>query len=74
MKWRIIVYKCSFCGELIGVACDEKLRYYDDTDMMEHCSECMATTDDFDKVKEVEVEAETLPEAIDKAIRGLMSD
>ena len=64
----MIVYQCEYCGALVGVACDEKLRYYDDSDLTEHCSECVATVEDFRKIRVVEVKADTLSEAIDKAI------
>ena len=74
MKWRIVIYRCQMCGELVGVACDEKLRYYDDSDMTEHCMECIATMDDFDEIKEVEIEAETISEAVEKAKREVTSN
>ena len=68
MRLRVIVYQCEYCGALVGVVSDEKLIYYDDSDLTEHCSECMATVEDFRKIRVVEVEADTISEAIDKAI------
>ena len=68
-KYRILVYRCRICDEFVGVWCDEKMTIVDESDLEEHCLYCNATIDDFEEVGIVEVNAETLIEAIDKAVK-----
>ncbi len=56
-KYKIMVYKCLECCELIS-----------EFDIEEHCMECSATIEDFEEVGEYIVEADNLSEACDKAI------
>jgi len=67
-KYRILVYRCGICDGLVGVWCDEKNDPLDTFDLEEHCLYCESTVEDFEKVGVVEVDAETLTEAIDKAV------
>ena len=67
-KYRILVYKCGICDSLVGVLVDERNDPLDTFDLEEHCLHCDATVEDFKEVGIVEVDAETLIEAIDKAI------
>jgi len=57
-KYRIVVYKCLECGELVS-----------EYDLEEHCMECSATLADFEDIGEYIVEADNLSEACDKAIQ-----
>jgi len=68
MKYKVKVLKCEYCGHLVGVIWDEKLTIIDDSDLEEHCMYCIATVDDFREIKTVEVDAESIGEAIDKAV------
>jgi len=67
-KYRILVYRCRICNSLVGVWCDERKDPLDTFDLEEHCLTCNASIDDFVEEEVVEVEAETLAKAIDKAV------